>query len=66
MKKYRLIEYAPIDGKRGGKKIRTTIWSGLDRNELKRQSREWCARPRKPYAYTSYYYGSKQIYAYEL
>jgi hypothetical protein len=66
MKKYRLVEYAPLDGKRGNKKVRTTIWVGTDKVEMKRQIKDWCAKPHKPYADISYYYGSKLIYAYEL
>jgi hypothetical protein len=66
MKQYRLVESAPADGKRQSKRERTIIWSGPDRDELKRQIKDWCARPRKPYAEVNYYYGSKRIYAYEL
>ena len=67
MKNYRLVEIAPENGKRAGKRIRVIVWSGPDREEMKRQIKEWCARePRKPYADIFYYHGVKRIYAYEL
>lgn len=66
MKNYRLVEAAPINGQRNGKKERTTVFCGPDKAEMKKAIETWCASPRKPYADIRYYYGSKLIYAYEL
>jgi hypothetical protein len=66
VKRYRLIETAPLDGTRRGKRGRTAIWTGPDTAGLKAAIDEWCAGPHKPWSQISYYHGSKRIYAYEL
>jgi hypothetical protein len=66
MKQYRLIEIAPEDGKRYGKKIRTTLFSGPDKAAFEQAIDDYHKRKCKPWAETAYYYGSKRIYAYEI
>lgn len=66
MKHYRLVEITRQNNERYGKKVRTTIFVGPDKAELKQAIAAWCDAPRKPWAEIASYYGSKQVYAYEL
>ena len=63
---YRLVEVAPEDGQRYGKRKRTTIFTGTDKEALKQAIEQYHKQPRKPWAETSYYHGARRIYAYEL
>jgi hypothetical protein len=66
VKKYRLVESAPVNGKRDGKTARTTIYSGPDKEALKQAISAWVASDRKPWAEIAYYHGATRIFAYEL
>jgi hypothetical protein len=63
---YRLIEIAPEDGTRQGKKKSTTIFKGTDKEAMKQAIEDYHKRPYTPWHELFYYYGSKRIYAYEL
>lgn len=66
MKNYRLVEITRERNERYGKKVRTVIFCGPEKEALKAAIAAWCRGPHKPWAETAYYYGNKQIYAYEL
>lgn len=67
MKHYRIVEIYPKHGKRGDKRVREKLWSGVDREAWKREINAYYAKPeRRPYAELLYYHGSKRVYAYEL
>lgn len=66
MKHYRLIEIAPKDGERHGKKIRTKLFSGPDKVAFKQAIDGYHKREHKAWSEIAYYHGSKRIYAYEI
>lgn len=66
IKQYRLIEITRENNERYGKCIRTKIFEGPDKADLQQAIKAYHQQPRKPWAETAYYYGCKQIYAYEL
>ena len=67
MVNYRLIEHFPEDGKRYGKNVHTTIWTGPDKAAFKQVIHDWYTQPRRPpYAELYYYHGTRRIYAYDL
>lgn len=65
--KYRVVEFAPKDGRHYAEKIRTLLLITQDKAEVKQfVSDYWKKQPQKPYVEISIYLGQRRVYAYEL